>query len=56
MTKKNKMEDNTITSQIIFNRDVWLLKSKEREKKKMVNKPQDCLTVRDVEEVRQICT
>ena len=31
--KKKKREDNTITSQIIFNRDVWLEKSKEREEK-----------------------
>ena len=29
--KKKKREDNAITSQFIFNRDVWLEKSKERE-------------------------
>lgn len=33
MTKKKKKENNAITSQTIFNREVWLIKSKEREAK-----------------------
>ena len=32
MSEKRKNTDgNAITSQIIFNRDVWLIKAKERE-------------------------
>lgn len=34
MTKKKEKENNAITSQFIFNRDVWLVKSKEREEKR----------------------
>ena len=33
MKRKEKKEDNAITSQIIFNREVWAIKSKEREAK-----------------------
>ena len=30
---RKQKEDNAITSQFIFNRDVWLEKSKEREER-----------------------
>jgi hypothetical protein len=38
MTKKETKSGNAITSQFIFNRDVWLEKSKEKEEKEKKKK------------------